>query len=341
MKILILTNMYPTLKHPYYGIFIQDHVETLRKLGVQVEVFFTNPKLTRAAYVTEIPHLVRKLATERYDVLHAHHSYCLYQLAVVRQLLRYRAPVLLTTHEGEAFLPEDLKDPEADFLKQLIYSKRLKRWALQMADLVVSVERRLPLIVGYRGPYEVIPPGVDIELFRPMDRMPCRRTLGLPEHEQIIFFPANPGRGFNKGYELVQRALTYLTHPVHLVTGGSIPHDQMPLYMNAADAVVQTSRFEASPMVVKEAMACNRPLVSTNVGDVSEIFGGTPGCFICDTEPRDVAEKIKGAFGFDERMIQGRARVLELGLTLEQTARKYLLLYQRATRQEGGTASAS
>jgi glycosyltransferase involved in cell wall biosynthesis len=325
--------MYPTSEFPFYGIFVQEHVETLRKFGVEVDVFFTNPKRTRAAYLTELPALIRQIRAGNYDIIHAHHSYCVYQLALVRQLIRHCPPIIFTIHEGEAFLPKDLRDPKADFLKQFVYSKRLKRWALGMVDFVVSVERHLPQVVGYKGPYEVIPPGVNTELFRPMDLIECRKKLGLPQFEQIVLFPAESKRDFNKGFDLFQQSLAYLKRPVRLITGGSIPHDQMPLYMNAADVIVQTSRFEASPMVVKEAMACNRPMVSTDVGDVREIFDDTPGYFLCAPDPKDIAEKIEQALQFGQPT-RGRARILELGLSLEQTACKYLHLYEQIIDQK-------
>lgn len=332
MKILVVTNMYPTSEFPFYGIFVQEHVESLRKLRLHVDVFFTNPKRTRAAYLMQLPALARQIHTEKYDIIHAHHSYCMYQLALARSLLRYRPPVIFTIHEGEALLPGGMPDPQADFLKRFIYSKRLKRWALELADFVVSVERSLPGTVGYQRPYEVIPPGVDIELFHPKDRIECRKKLNLRQYDQIILFPANPKRGFNKGFDLFQQSLAYLKQPARTIIGGSIPHDQMPLYMNAADVIVQTSRFEASPTVVKEAMACNRPMVSTDVGDVREIFGDTPGYFLCTHDPQDVAEKIEQALQFGQ-LTRGRARILELGLSLEQVARKYLRLYERLSNQ--------
>lgn len=326
MKVLIVTNMYPIPEYPFYGIFVQEHVEALRKLSVHVDVFFTNPKLTRAAYLTNLPALARKLRAERYDIIHAQHSYCIYQLSFIRPLLRYCTPIVFTIHEGEAFVPNGMRDPQADFLKRFIYSKRLKRWALELADYVISVERRLPQIIGYQGSYEVIPAGVNTNLFRPMDQLACRKALGLLEQEAIIFFPASTTP--NKGFDLFQQSLAHLKPNVHVVTGGSIPHAQMPLYMNAADVIVQTSRFEASPMVVKEAMACNRPMVSTDVGDVQELFGDTAGYFLCAYDPKDIAEKIEQALQFG-RLTQGRERILKLGLSLEQTAQKYLALYER------------
>jgi len=328
MKILIVTNMYPTKEFPSYGIFLKELAEGLRRFGVYVDIFFSDTKRTRAAYLIEIPNLANQIRTGKYDLIHAHHTYCVYQILFVRLLVSNLPPVLFTIHEGEAFLGEGVCDPHADFLKRLVYSKRMKRWAMVIADFVISVERRLPQAVGYRGPFEVISLGVNAELFHPMDKLKCREVLALPKNEQIVFYPANPKRDFNKGYKLFQEALTTIKPAVRVITGGYIPHNQMPIYMNAADVIVQTSLFEASPMVVKEAMACNCSMVSTDVGDVREIFGETPGYFLCGHDSNDIGKKIEQALQFSQT-IRGRERILALGLRLEQSACKNITLYER------------
>lgn len=331
MKVLVVTNMYPTPEHKYFGIFVKEFVDSIVPLGVNVDVFFTNPKESRLNYLKDLPRLRKALQREGYDIYHIQHTYSMVQFYLSSRGLKLRGKVLFTIHEGETYAPRDRAAQEGDLLKRLIYLKRLKLWALNQAHYVVSVERNLPRTLGYKRPFAVIPPGIDIRTFKPMDLRVCRERLGLPQDVPIVFFPASPKRDYNKGYSLFLESLSYLPQKVHVVVGGNIPHEEMPYYINAANVVVQTSRFEASPMIVKETMACNRPMVSSKVGDVPEIFGNTEGYFLTDLDPRSIAQAIQKALDFGPHT-QGRKRILELGLSLEQVAQKYLQIYKNLTK---------
>ena len=78
--------------------------------------------------------------------------------------------------------------------------------------------------------------------------------------------------------------------------------------------MILTSFSEGSPQIIKESMACNCPIVSTDVGDVRDVIGETEGCYICSYDPKDVADKIKLALTYSEEKgrTNGRKRIIEL-----------------------------
>lgn len=332
MRILTVTNMYPFAGERHYGSFVREHVDALAGEGVDVDVLFVNPRKGKLRYLTELPRLARAIREGSYDVLHAQHSYCAVQTAALRGVLRVDTPLLFTIHEGEAYSSSSAGRSRT-LTKRLAYWKRLKLLALKLSDHVVTVDERLLAVLGYRGsPYSVIAPAVDTELFRPLDRAQCRAQLGLAPEAATLFFPASSARP-EKGADLFKAVLARLDREVRVVYGGRIERAEMPLYMNAADVVVQTSHFEASPMVVKEAMACDRPMVSTDVGDVSALFGATPGCFCVDRDPSLIAAALRQALELTGP-VGARERVLALGLSPASVAGRYRELYRELSARK-------
>jgi len=99
----------------------------------------------------------------------------------------------------------------------------------------------------------------------------------------------------------------------------------IPYYMSAADILILTSLWEGSPNVIKEAMACNCPIVSTDVGDVKEIIRKTDGCYIASYDVVDVADKVGKALSFGRRT-NGRQNIKHLDNNI--IADKIISLYR-------------
>ena len=84
--------------------------------------------------------------------------------------------------------------------------------------------------------------------------------------------------------------------------------EKVAVLLSASDLMLLPSLSEGSPQIVKEAMACNCPIVATDVGDIKEILGDTEGCYITKFDPIDLAEKITLALNFGKRT-NGRVRM--------------------------------
>jgi glycosyltransferase involved in cell wall biosynthesis len=138
--------------------------------------------------------------------------------------------------------------------------------------------------------------------------------LGLPQDKKLVLFCAGmrPEKRFDVAKAAVDR-LSANDASVQLVIATEQPHSIIPHYMNACDVLVLTSDYEGSPTVIKEAMACNLPIVSVDVGDVAEVIAGTDGCYICQRTPDDVAAGLNLALG-RKRRTNGRANIAHLSL---------------------------
>ncbi len=155
----------------------------------------------------------------------------------------------------------------------------------------------------------VLPNGVDMEMFKPIPQEEARKALDLKKDKKYALFLADPARP-EKNYALAEAAcrIAGRSYPLELLALKDIPHEKIPLFLSAADVLLLTSYFEGSPNAVKEAMACNCPVVSTDVGDVKDVVAGTEGCYITSFVAKDVAEKIKRAIAPGKRT-NGREKI--------------------------------
>lgn len=179
----------------------------------------------------------------------------------------------------------------------------------------------------------VIPNGVDIGLFRPLDRCEALRKTGLRSNQKNVIFVVEKFERNSKNFEVAKRAFRDHLHSsdISLVLVTDRAHSDLPYYYNAADVFLLTSSSEGSPNTVKEAMACNCPIVSTDVGDVESVIGDTEGCYLTNLEPRNIADKIEQALKFGKRT-KGRERVRQLGLDTESIADRLVTVYENVCK---------
>lgn len=152
----------------------------------------------------------------------------------------------------------------------------------------------------------------------------------MPLNKKIILFLADSDNE-RKNYKLLRSAVVFFKNKnIKLLCPYPVEHSNLPFYYNAADVLVLTSYAEGSPNIIKEAMACNCPIVSTDVGDVKEVIGNTKGCYIASSEPEDFAEKIQSALEFNEKCgkTKGRERLIKLGLDSVSIAQKIVKIYK-------------
>jgi teichuronic acid biosynthesis glycosyltransferase TuaC len=166
-------------------------------------------------------------------------------------------------------------------------------------------------------PSIVVPTGVDLQLFRPMDRAAARERLGYRADERVVLF--NAGRNpAVKDPQLAAAAVCIAQAALgsirFVVLDGTARPGDVPLYMNAADVLLVTSRTEGSPTVVQEAMACDLPVVSVDVGDVRERLEGVAACTVVHSrDPAELGSALAAVLAAGKRS-DGRAHARSLGI---------------------------
>jgi len=297
VRVLVVTNMYPTPEQPAFGTFVKDDVEALRRVGIEIDVLFIDGPKSRLNYLWGIFRFWWMLLKSRYDIIHAH-----YAISGFIARLQFFYPVVVTYHGGE------VKDHVPHWLWFLA------RRGPQMFDRVIVVNHQEKEILNNDAKVKIIPCGVDFDKFQPIPLTEARRLLGLPMNKPLVLWAGQYWQP-EKRFELVEASLEVLKQrcpEAELVLVSGQPHSVIPIYMSACDVFVFTSWSEGSPMVIKEAMACNLPIVSTDVGDVAEVIEGVEGCYLVKPDPEDVADKLLRVLQWRQRT-NGRDKIKHLG----------------------------
>lgn len=309
MRVLMVTSGWPTPGQPQTTHFIKRQAEFLQAAGVEVDVFrFRGGRKVRN-YVRAWAGVRTRLARDRYDLVHAQFGQS--------GLLAFpkRLPLVVTLRGDD--LQGIVQDTSGRISVQGRILRRLSRWVATRADAVIVVSEHMRGYLEPGLPVSVIPSGLDLATFRPMPRDEARRRLGLPADRHVVLFAGNPDSA-RKRYDLARRAVELLNAslPAELIVAWGVPHADVPYYMNACDALVFTSLQEGSPNVVKEALACDTPVVSVRVGDVPERLRGVVQCELCEDErPETIAAALARVLR-DGRRSGGREAIKHLDETL-------------------------
>ncbi len=307
VKVLVVTHNYPTQQTPFHAPFIGDQVEALRSLGVTIDLlhFSTDHKLNYLSPVKQIFSL--NFSPKQYDIVHGYYGTINGYLA----RLQWKSPVVVT------YLGSDINHWRDGFI-----GRQLTPWIDGI--IVMSPEMKAKI---KRPDVFIIPFGINLEIFKPIPQTEARQRLNLSQDKKYILFPWNPRRTL-KRYDLLSAAYDFLAKrfsDVEIIIVHNVPHPEMSLYMNASDVLVCTSDHEGSPSSVREAMACNLPIVSVDVGDVQALISRISNCYICQRNAEDIAEKISWVLEKNER---SNGRIFMQGKDSITAAKQVIDVYQ-------------
>jgi teichuronic acid biosynthesis glycosyltransferase TuaC len=323
VRTLVVTNSFPTPARPGLGAFVADQVTSVREAGVDIEVLHVDraaalhdapvrasPTAGWRAYRNLSGTLRRSLTDAEPDVVHVMYGGVMAE--IVTRTVQDR-PVLVS------FCGSDVLGGQAAaglaWLSERIGVASSRRAARRASGVLVKSRNLLPALPRGidRGRVWVVPNGVDLSRFKPLDKAACQKALGLDMDRRHVLFTASPERP-EKRFALAQAGTALVAGDgVALHTLADRPHSEVPLWINAADVVLLTSVYEGSPNVIKEALACDVPVVSVDVGDVRERIDDIDGCYIAEPTPQDLAAKLTCVLERGERVL-GRERMAELSL---------------------------
>jgi teichuronic acid biosynthesis glycosyltransferase TuaC len=320
LRVLFVTNMWPDERRPWRGAFVRTQADSLRGIGIDVDVFTVQGDGRRAAYVAAAARIAALNRHDGFDVVHAHYGHS----GVVARL-QLRAPLVVSYCGSDLLGARGSSGSVTPRGKLEVAAFRRLAW-VSAATITKSHEMEDVLPRGCRRRNHVIPNGVDLDRFRRIDRDEARGRLGWTAGEAAVLFVGNPRlavKNFALAEEVCRRVATSLPQ-TRLHVASELAPSQIPLCMSAADALLVTSRSEGSPNMVKEAMAAELPVVATPVGDVPERLRGLPGCHVRPAEPAALAEALIDAVRHG-RVPEARTAVgaLSLPRVAEQIAAVY------------------
>ncbi|HLO59599.1 MAG TPA: glycosyltransferase [Bacteroidales bacterium] len=302
MRVLIVCSGNNNRISPY----IVDQVLSLNELEICTEYYVIVNK-GAFGYLKNLKPLKNKIKTFKPDVIHAH-----YGLSGLIANLQRKTPVVVTFHGSDI-----------NFGNNRFFS----RIAFFLSAKCIFVSEKLAKKLT-RNIQKIIPCGVDLSIFKPLDKNESKRLLGLNTTKKYILFPGSYNN-YVKNYQLAKKALHCLNSDsiVEMIELKGYSRMEVSTLLNAVDLVLMTSFSEGSPQVIKEALACNCPVISTDVGDISVIINKMDGCYITSNNPIEISNKIKDVLAYN-RPIKGVERILELGLDSISTSKKIFEIYK-------------
>jgi glycosyltransferase involved in cell wall biosynthesis len=276
MKVLILTAIYPTVDNPAFGSYVRTQAEALKRAGIDIEVLVLKDRHRKLIYPKAIFQLRRRLAQGAFDLIHAHYGF----VGMVART-QWKLPVV-TTYHGSDVLGWINSSGKRGLLGTLTAGAgrlvaRTIDAAIVQSDEMARKLRRCNVFV--------IPHEVDLDLFQPTEREKARAALELDPHKKYLLFAANPKVGVKRFplAKAVADSVASQDPSVELLVVCKETQQRLALYMSACDALIFPSYQEGSPNIVKQAMACNLPIVSSDVGDVRQLIASTKHSYVCDS----------------------------------------------------------
>jgi len=311
MKVLTVCRAIPEKRklHNYeFAEFIKEQNDAVSELGVDFDYFLIK-KAGLLGYISHYSSFRKMIKKGDFDLIHAHGghigSFCNLQ----------KITPVITTYHGS-----DINTKEGRITSMISFFLSKHR---------IFVSLNLARIAKVKTNFDIIPAGgINFNIFKQFNKKIAREKLGFPLARKIILFGGKKNNTV-KNFQLAERAIKKTDIDFLVLELSGYSRQEVFLVLNASDCVLLTSFSEGSPTIIKEALACNRPIVSVDVGDVKEITKGIDGVFISGFDSDTLAYNIKSAIKIDS--IRSREKIKFLDKSL--LAKKVLKVYKKTLNQ--------
>ena len=326
MTILFVSSGNKNNNHGKPGTVVYNQGKSLKALGLDVEYFLVQGKgLT--GYIQETKRLKKYLKENPVDLIHAHYTLSAWTAVCARP----RQPIILSLMGTDAY-------GEYIGVNKILFKSRYLIYLTYVIQpfvkKIICKSKHIQSFVWLKRKSRIIPNGVSLKKLDGINSHRAKMDLKTGKNHVLFLGDKN---NIRKNFRVVNEAVQIIDkNTIELVNPYPIAHEKVIEYLRAVDVLVVPSLMEGSPNIVKESMACNTPVVATDVGDVRWLFGNEPGHYICSFEPEDVAQKIEMALDFAKKhgKTNGRQRILELGLDEKAIAGRLVEVYEEAIEKE-------
>lgn len=310
MKVLFVSS--GNRKNGRPNVIVEAQGESLQDENTSVDYFAINSKGIKG-YIKYAFELRKFLKKNKYDIIHAHYSLSGFCATLAG------AKSLIVSLMGSDVMASNSYSKLIEFCSKFFWKATIVKSDVMNKNLKLSN-------------LHIIPNGVNLSLFKPIDKQKAREELNFIEDKKYIIFVSNPER-YEKNYKLAESAVLALNEKsVELLPVFNMEHEKIVKFMHAADALIFTSLWEGSPNVIKEAMACNCPIVSVDVGDVKEVIEGVENCYLAEYDAKDIADKLKLVLANNGKRTNGREKILKMGLDSESVAKRIISVYKSVVK---------
>jgi len=336
LSVLMVINGNISAGEPRFPTFVRSQAEALRKAGCHVITAVVDDRTSVSGVRRNIRRLKHEVAAAQPHIVHAQYGSV---TAAVARLIAGGLPLVVS------FCGDDLLGtPErgVHWRVREFCARCIGLWGARKAQAIIVKSRNLleAIPIGLRSRAKILCNGVDTDWFKPINKEQCRSELGWSSKVKVVLFNASRSEDRAcKNPDLASETVSVLAKSVPNVLLHAISNattSEVRLMMNAADCLLMTSLHEGSPNIVKEAMACNLPVVSVPCGDVVERLALTYPGGIGPYDASVLAEKISDVFKAGRRS-NGRERLMAQGLTAAEVAQSLMHIYRNLVTERSST----